>query len=609
MSTTFRNLDLKEDVSGSGVEDLAEGHCTAHASHKDMREDGFSEGYQDLGSLPLDSPEDAAVRSAGADMLHACDSAPQHNSISSHAGQGTVLPSVVISERASVPFATVYASADVTATSSQTEVLQEGCAASELDACPLHGDMAYPWEEDEALLTEAQSLDAYTGMYADLAARAEALAAELPGVYSLPPSSPTSCDAAYFAGTTFHGSGAYLGDPLPENLVAAWTFSGSGTFPGNNTGYGSDTAPVGLPLSNGAAYSNRGISPGSSTYFAPGLHLTDPQPRGPFPSWSKQLGECCSGSHEELAHEAASKGRSSPGSPGSFKPGRGHEQMGAQGSAGAAFESYRNAREPDRARLAEDTEQRVPWHELLLHAPLYPERDAVQRLSAARSRSLRFPPKGGYQRPDQNTKPAQRRPCANEWDDDVSMGRRPERRQFVADVAADVATPRAHSSEAAASPGRDRPRRSRFEAPNLAARGYHAGLAPDLAPPLEAPGNAVQRSRDTWPNQNRPQSAPQRLAAATPRDSAGTARSMVTRIKGPRKMDRVARWRQLQELWARDPFLRNGAAGGNKDGKRKKMGFREAFAEVHAANDEMQSLYVQLAASSASLRSRSAAQP
>ena len=35
---------------------------------------------------------------------------------------------------------------------------------------------------------------------------------------------------------------------------------------------------------------------------------------------------------------------------------------------------------------------------------------------------------------------------------------------------------------------------------------------------------------------------------------------------GPRKMDRVARWRQLQELWARDPFLRNGAAGGNKDG-------------------------------------------
>lgn len=36
-------------------------------------------------------------------------------------------------------------------------------------------------------------------------------------------------------------------------------------------------------------------------------------------------------------------------------------------------------------------------------------------------------------------------------------------------------------------------------------------------------------------------------------------------------------------------------------GKRKKMGFREAFAEVHAANDEMRSLFVQLAASSASL--------
>jgi hypothetical protein len=37
---------------------------------------------------------------------------------------------------------------------------------------------------------------------------------------------------------------------------------------------------------------------------------------------------------------------------------------------------------------------------------------------------------------------------------------------------------------------------------------------------------------------------------------------------------------------------------GAATGKRKKMGFREAFAEVHAANDEMRSLYVQLAASS-----------
>lgn len=113
----------------------------------------------------LDSPEDAAARSAGAAMLHACDGAPQHNSTSSHAGQGTVLPSIAISERASVPFVTAYASVDVTATSSQTEMLQEGCAASELDACPHHGDMAYPWEEDEASVTGAQSLDAYTGKH------------------------------------------------------------------------------------------------------------------------------------------------------------------------------------------------------------------------------------------------------------------------------------------------------------------------------------------------------------------------------------------------------------------------------------------------------------
>ena len=30
-------------------------------------------------------------------------------------------------------------------------------------------------------------------------------------------------------------------------------------------------------------------------------------------------------------------------------------------------------------------------------------------------------------------------------------------------------------------------------------------------------------------------------------------------------MDRVARWRQMQQAWAKDTFLRNGAAGGNKD--------------------------------------------
>lgn len=158
--------------------------------------------------------------------------------------------------------------------------------------------------------------NAYTGMYADLAARAAALAAELPGVYGLPPSSPTTCDATFYSGTIFQGSGAYLDDLLPGNLTAAGTFSGNSTFPGSNAGYGSDTAPVGRPLSNGAAYSNRGIRPGNSAIFGPEQHLTDPHPRIPFPSWSERLGECCSGSHEELAHEAPSGGRSSPGSPG-----------------------------------------------------------------------------------------------------------------------------------------------------------------------------------------------------------------------------------------------------------------------------------------------------
>ena len=31
-------------------------------------------------------------------------------------------------------------------------------------------------------------------------------------------------------------------------------------------------------------------------------------------------------------------------------------------------------------------------------------------------------------------------------------------------------------------------------------------------------------------------------------------------------MDRVARWRAMQQVWAKDTFLKNGAAGGNKEG-------------------------------------------
>ncbi len=62
----------------------------------------------------------------------------------------------------------------------------------------------------------------------------------------------------------------------------------------------------------------------------------------------------------------------------------------------------------------------------------------------------------------------------------------------------------------------------------------------------------------------------------------------------------------ILELEACIAFVVEGTSGRVLDGcdgsgKREKMGFREAFAEVHAANDEMQSLYVQLAASSASL--------
>lgn len=218
--------------------------------------------------------------------------------------------------------------------------------------------------------------------------------------------------------------------------------------------------------------------------------------------------------------------------------------MGAQGGASERCRGVAGA--PDRAGPPEEIEQRVPWHELLLHAPLYPERDAVERLSVAESRSPRFAPRGAHQKVSQNRQAAQRRPCAKQWDDDVSMGRRPERRPVIPDEAANVMPSRGYSSEAT-SPGRDRPQRSRFMAwPGAAVQSSHAAPAPDLAHPLHAAPspdlahllaareNGVRRSKESWPNQNRPQSAPQRSAAAKPRSSAGTARSLVTRIKGDR---------------------------------------------------------------------------
>ena len=90
----------------------------------------------------------------------------------------------------------------------------------------------------------------------------------------------------------------------------------------------------------------------------------------------------------------------------------------------------------------------------------------------------------------------------------------------------------------------------------------------------------------------------------------------------------MARYQQAQAAWSRDAFLQHGGAGSNPAGevrvfvvcmsenregvtvakcrnvtlsalgigKRRNMGFAEAFAEVHAANEHMRALYVQYAA-------------
>ena len=74
-----------------------------------------------------------------------------------------------------------------------------------------------------------------------------------------------------------------------------------------------------------------------------------------------------------------------------------------------------------------------------------------------------------------------------------------------------------------------------------------------------------------------------RRAAAGGGSGAARARPPAA---GPRKTDRVARWRELQSAWDRDRFLRAGAAG--KGGARRPpVGFNAYFSAAHAeAEDE-----------------------
>ena len=140
-------------------------------------------------------------------------------------------------------------------------------------------------------------------MYAELAARAAALAAELPDNYGLPSSSPTPCNAHHYIGG-FQDTGAFFDGLPPGHLAAAEPVSSSDMFPGS------------VPARNSAAagaYTCSGAFPGSSADFGVEQRLMDPQSPISSPSWCERLGERCSRSHADLEHEAPSRGRSAPG--------------------------------------------------------------------------------------------------------------------------------------------------------------------------------------------------------------------------------------------------------------------------------------------------------
>lgn len=164
----------------------------------------------------------------------------------------------------------------------------------------------------------------------------------------------------------------------------------------------------------------------------------------------------------------------------------------------------------------------MPWHELLLHAPLYPERDAVDRLpGAGRSpRHGRLAADSSQQVGSGHIRPPAGHAATKEWVDVRAGTSRP--------AGAELASSRGYSS-LPASPRREHPRRSRRTM--LPDQGLHSRKAAwdDSVQASGGPQQITGRAgAERWTDENRPQSAPQR----SPRSAAGIPRSVVTSIKG-----------------------------------------------------------------------------
>ncbi|EIE19852.1 hypothetical protein COCSUDRAFT_58089 [Coccomyxa subellipsoidea C-169] len=560
--------------SRSRAEEAAEGQSQPQHAGSPVRDSASVEARQDSASLQTEGPEHtAAAAHAASDVSMPPSSVALARNVDSHS-----LPSVFTFGGSHVPFADTLGSANIEAGPSLDEARAERLAASEQGASPVHRGKTSWEQEDQGSFTAADVSSAYSGMYAELAARAAVLAAELPnfdhGLHRGHDSA--AADSACFGGDAYCGGGTgFDGD-------AYFGGGGSGAIFGDGANPGDGAA---------SAYFSNAACCGGGTYW----DTEQPPPPLPGSVSARESHFFCGNSilDKVLGHGDGMPIRAD--SPGVFPGGRSVQDERLQTGASAevpALEHSRGNVGPGQDGLHGERElPRVPWHELLLHAPLYPERDATERLPGA-GRSPRRAGSSNRNLSGQNRRAAGAGGTARQWVD-VGARAHPLSCQPGPQLAADLASSRVYSLQPAP-PARERPRCSRRAAHNNADAHVSIPSFPASARVLSTQRGNEKGAAEKWPDQNRPQSAPQR----TPRSAAGIPRSVVTSVKGPRRMDRVARWQQMQQTWARDPFLKNGAAGGNKEGKRKKIGYREAFGEVHAANDEMRSLYVQLATSS-----------
>ncbi len=465
------------------------------------------EARQDSATQTEGPEHTAAAAHAASDISMPAPSVALARNVDSHS-----LPSVFTFGGSHVPFADTLGSANLEAGPSLDKARAERLAALEQGASPLHRGIPSWEQEEQGSFTAADVSSAYSGMYVELAARAAVLAAELPnGDHGLHRGhDPAAADSACFGGDAYFGGGT--------------GFDGNAYFGGGGSGaiFCKDAI-----LGDGAASAYFG----NAAYFGGGSYSDTEQPLQPLPG-SVSATESHFSRGDSILDKVLGRKDGMPiraDSPGVLPGGRSVQDERLQTSASAdvpPFEHSRGKAGPGQDGLHGERENpRVPWHELLLHAPLYPERDATERLPGA-GRSPRRAGSSTQNLSGQNRRAAGAGGAARQW---VDVGARadPLSCQPSAELAADLASSRTYSSQPA-SLARERPRRSRRAAHNNADAHESIPSSPGSARVLSTQRGNEMGAPEKWPDQNRPQSAPQRK----PRSTAGIPRSVVTSVKG-----------------------------------------------------------------------------